>query len=619
MKENNFRVIFGIGAILALILFLALPLASYGGKGEVTGAEAVFEANKANVFMLMPVAALWALISAFAVRPKSFIWSSCGMALSVMISLIEFADNRYMDPEVGYISYIAIAMGMIILSIMAINAANQNKSSVQAEKSVADAGNPEPVAKFDKEVRTFDREKLEEIISNAAVYDAKLVEACREEVQIRVDSEQLYPTVAEKTDSEIIGIINNPTLYNPAVVYCCGLIYKERKEKERERMEEERKQRLIQEEAEREERKKRNKELWQKWHIYVYAAIAFIAILIFILNWISDSHRYKQGLENLNNGNYEKALEYYSLIDDPDSEYYSIAKFHMGSCYSSLKDKANAVEAYKQSVRAGTWDDIEVYRRVAEMYRYGDSTIGFPMNRIIAAELLVKSPEVFDIVNGGISYFQAGEFEKAYNVFDRYSKSSSEAEGYLGLMYFYGLNGLERNIYTAYNNLKKYSGIDPDLWAAKGDLLLLNDEGSGLKKALEAYESADIYAAQTRKDIQYRIDIVKNIIQKRDKHSNISYWNRGNQYWDSYSWSGSSPGRYTGEYSNKVKGNHGWGWAIFKNGFAYFGNTNWLKWNGKGIGFYSDGDIFVGNWKNGVSGSGYWLRDGKLSQEGNPK
>lgn len=144
-------------------------------------------------------------------------------------------------------------------------------------------------------VRLYDNAKLEEIIQNEDMYNAGLVQKCKEELEIRKMSKSLEEKVVEFDDAKIGEILDNPSVYSQALISSC--------EREKAR----RKAELIQQEKQaaeeiklfREQQDKARKEdmgiWWRKWGLITLGGIALLCCIMYLTdNYFTKQERLKQ-------------------------------------------------------------------------------------------------------------------------------------------------------------------------------------------------------------------------------------------------------------------------------------------------------------------------------------
>ena len=136
----------------------------------------------------------------------------------------------------------------------------------------------EPSVASVPEVRRYDEEKLNEIVSNASMYKSTLVEDCRRELEIRSKSEEFMPKVREMDDAKLHEILAEPHLYSDELIYCCQIEDTERRRIVRERQEQEVEQARCEREKEEKAAAAQRAAVWKKQRPYVFAAIAVLIL-----------------------------------------------------------------------------------------------------------------------------------------------------------------------------------------------------------------------------------------------------------------------------------------------------------------------------------------------------
>lgn len=128
------------------------------------------------------------------------------------------------------------------------------------------------------EVRRYDDEKLHEIISNAAMYRASLVEECRREVEIRSKSAAFTAQVRAMGDDKLHEILASPQLYAEELIYACTLEQDERRRVRREEQAKEEAERRLRREQEEKAAAERRAAAWKKNRPYLFAALAVLLL-----------------------------------------------------------------------------------------------------------------------------------------------------------------------------------------------------------------------------------------------------------------------------------------------------------------------------------------------------
>ncbi len=278
MKESTSKIVLVVLAVMYAIIALAVPIGSLGGKYEVSVADVLeamdgFSINWATCYLLIPV--ISALISLYSSRTGR-IWASVLMFLPSIVLLfeIEFGDRG--DLEAGFFLTLCIAIGMLIVAL------KEEEDGEESEDGTGRSANGKSAAinKMEGEVKDYPLEKINEILANDTIYDVSLIDACRQELQLRIGAEEFMEFVESKTDDELEEILKNRSRYNQAMVRCSDEVMKRRKaeaaEQERVRLEEEERRRREEEEAQRIEKERRRAEHWKKWRIPYFILLAVI-------------------------------------------------------------------------------------------------------------------------------------------------------------------------------------------------------------------------------------------------------------------------------------------------------------------------------------------------------
>lgn len=129
------------------------------------------------------------------------------------------------------------------------------------------------------EVRQYDDEKLHEIVSDAAMYRASLVDDCRRELEIRSKGAALMPKIEAYDDAGLREVLANPQMYSDEVLYCCQKVDAERRRIVRERQEREAELARLQREQEEKAAAERRTALWKKNRPYLFAALAVLILV----------------------------------------------------------------------------------------------------------------------------------------------------------------------------------------------------------------------------------------------------------------------------------------------------------------------------------------------------
>lgn len=638
-------------SIVALIVFLAAPFISYGGKFEVSGADLLDYMDDSDVWLVLFIfTPILAALSNLADSKTLRGCASLTMFLPVLILLIKTEGD--MELAAGGIIYCLLAVGLTVMGF----ASPEEPSKDKITNTSTNIDNGERNGKstdlsstdYSKEIREYDLQKLNEIASNASLYyKSELVKQCRQELLIREKATALIPQVKAMTDDQLQEKLDDPRLYSAELIYACQIELSERhrivqealeRQAEQERIEREKKaeeERILQQKQE-EATRARKAAAWRKWRPFVYAAIVLIIIVLVIIYLLSTSYRYKRGVKFAEKNQTEQAIEYLSTITNHDFKNYSTAHYLLYKQFLKLKDSAAAAQALTDAVSTQGWEDARPYRTYAQYCLNGSFAPHIAHNEWNAAKIYSTAPDPSIRLESGQIFFKNGFYSTAYKVFDGLSHDS-RAKGYLGIMYLFGLGGQTRNLETAWDYLASAPDELPFV-VYKGDLTLLLRKGKNSSYSMySSIEMADSYyaiAAQLDPDntaYATRYEVTRKIIAAKKKHDKINYWERGNTFWGSYTSNGCS---YVGEIYRGSFGSqtaNGWGCFTWKDSdevrLGYYSsgksNGNGINISKKGIivgrligstavlveGCYvgSDGNIQNGIWKNGrlVKGGKY--------------
>lgn len=178
------------------------------------------------------------------------------------------------------------AVGDEIERIKAGAAVSRFKGEEPAATTPPAAASPQPRAEFDTttlpprpEVRSYDDERLREILDNPELYQAALVGECRRELEIRSQSAALMPKVEEYDDAKLREILANPQMYSDQIIYCCQRVMDERRRLWEEQQAREEERRRLERERQAEEARIRRIQTWKKWRPYVCTGIVLLVLL----------------------------------------------------------------------------------------------------------------------------------------------------------------------------------------------------------------------------------------------------------------------------------------------------------------------------------------------------
>lgn len=139
---------------------------------------------------------------------------------------------------------------------------------------------------LEAEVRNYDISKLQEIINNAAMYNAQMVAQCRKEIAIREESKAFVEQVKGFEVSKLRDIVKNSHLYSEALVYAAWVDLTERNRIQKERLDREEAEARARREKEEAEKRERQQQWLKKnsWWI-ITIAVAFFAMIVGLIAW----------------------------------------------------------------------------------------------------------------------------------------------------------------------------------------------------------------------------------------------------------------------------------------------------------------------------------------------
>ncbi len=465
-----------------------------------------------------------------AVRTNKYIRATLSfvMVLPLLVLMLKFLDGRFDEldeVDPGFILPILIGIAMVFTNLLF---SSPNKEEKDAGANL---------------FQGLSAEKLAEMANNPSTDDSALAEACEKEMQRRKEA-------AERA-------------------------------------------KIAQERAA--EKRAKRKAFWKKWGLPMVVCLVAFCGIQYCSNVTSDQNRFGLGMKAYDESQFDEALECFQKIDDEDSEYYSRAKYNIGRIYLEKKDTARAVEAFKQAVAKRNWDEPYVYDAYAQYCLSGELAPAIPKDPAAAVALLEKGGDKADKYLAGLANYEMGQYLTAYNYFvavDTQSSNYEEAQGYLGIIAIYGLGGLERNIEEAKNYLKYAPEVEPFV-VHKGDLRLICTDNFLWLENRDIMYARDMYAKAMslnpeRADYAIRYEIMNEYLNAEDRHSSISYWDRGPVYWDTYSFTpnNGNEGRYNGELHTLDSGSRtpkGWGYFHYSDTQLNMGHFEDGRFNGKGL------------------------------------
>ena len=295
----------------------------------------------------------------------------------------------------------------------------------------------------------------------------------------------------------------------------------------------------------------------------------------------------------------------------------------MGLAYLVKNDSVHAAQAFIQSVSKGEWKYRKAYENYIKYCINGKLAPTIPKNEIAAADLYEKSWLIDDRLEAGKLYFKNEKYKEAYDIFIT-EQENYLAKGYLGIIYRYGLGGIDIDLRKAY----KYLSRVPDenvFMEHKGDLALylLEHESKdyyykyeciveSAKYAYKCYKAA-LKSDTNNECLVKKCNLIKSIIDTEKKYSKRGYISGKVNWGSNYNYNNDQ--YYKGEqiYINKIRFHshnmQGWGCCYYYNGEIKLGKYNRNKANGAIFHFIPKENgfaTFVGEYKNDTPVSGYY-------------
>lgn len=367
------------------------------------------------------------------------------------------------------------------------------------------------------EMRSYETDKLEEIVQNPEIYDAELVKAAEHETKIREAAVPFMEQVMGYDDARIAEILKNPSTHSEEVVYCCQLETAKRK-----RIREENINKAVEEVIKGFENSvKEGYKLLisglQKWWPAVAGAIAILIAILIVKDFTSDNSRYKRGQRLYMAGKYDRSVKLFEKISKEHPSYpeaqYNIYTCKMETCDSlgAAQALTNAIVPTQESTPRHIMTQYAMYLINGELEphieRDFDQGVDF-LNSYADFEGKLYAGEV--CFNSGEHYY-----DRAFSIFSDITQKEdhpAKADGYLGIMYLYGLGNLEKDYKKAYDYLLK--APDEPLFAVhKGDLALYlyNDH----QKAKDFYELA-YEISNGDESIKIRLEAIEKHVKKNN-------------------------------------------------------------------------------------------------------
>ena len=217
------------------------------------------------------------------------------------------------------------------------------------------------------EVRQYDDEKLHEIVSDAAMYRASLVEECRRELEIRSRSAEFTAQVRAMDNDKLHEVLASPQLYAEELIYACTLEQNERRRVWREEQAKEEEKLRLRREQEEKAAAERRAAAWKKWRPYVFATVAILVLIGYYSYPV-----YKNSQEGLYSKNayecYEQGRRYAYSDGDPYDMKQAV-KWYLQAVKKGCPEAQNAVGiCYEQGdgVSSNMRKAVKYYKMAAE-------------------------------------------------------------------------------------------------------------------------------------------------------------------------------------------------------------------------------------------------------------
>lgn len=217
------------------------------------------------------------------------------------------------------------------------------------------------------EVRQYDDEKLHEIVSDAAMYRASLVEECRRELEIRSRSAEFTAQVRAMDNDKLHEVLASPQLYAEELIYACTLEQTERRRVWREEQAKEEEKFRLRREQEEKEAAERRAAAWKKWRPYVFATVAILVLIGYYSYPV-----YKNSQEGLYSKNAYECYEQgrrYAYSDGVPYDMKQAVKWYLQAAKKGCPEAQNAVGiCYEQGdgVSSNMRKAVKYYKMAAE-------------------------------------------------------------------------------------------------------------------------------------------------------------------------------------------------------------------------------------------------------------
>nr|MDE6854029.1 hypothetical protein [Muribaculaceae bacterium] len=385
-------------------------------------------------------------------------------------------------------------------------------------------------------VRSYDEDRLREVIANPMLYNETLVEQCRKELSVRENSAEVMPIAEGYSDEKLDEITYSPEEYSAELVYCAGIVLERRR---KERAAEAARRAAEAEQLRRQESERRKQEMMaalNKWKFVIIGGVVALLALSVLLWITSDGHRFDVAVKAYENNDYTKALKYASKITNPKSKYFDVAT---ALAYNSMILEE---EPGEESVERGN----DLMDRMDMIMEQENAASAHPFlaryySKILYVTSTDSTTELLTVARlletdkesrytAGVAYFLARQFDQAEAIFEdiAFENGSSGAYAYMAVMNIFGLcSNSSRE--QGWNYLDKAPAIG--MYALlKGDKALRTDGSyrDCLKEANSYYRAVDASEIKPWQDMIYmRRRVVTNCL---DQYSGDGYSFTGGTY-----------------------------------------------------------------------------------------
>lgn len=461
MNRQTSKIINAVLAILAIICFLTMDFYGLGANKNITGAKLLELCVNSGEFAFWPV--LFIIIPIVQILIRTTIDSIGGAVLSSLLMFIPpLAALGNINPEMLQIGfYVHVIISFIMVLIPGLES-NKPKNEV----TIAETGTTGSKQKED--ARNKSDEQLLQIIDNPAMYNKELVEACKSELDIRTNSKSLMPEVESYSKEKINEILWNKETYSAALIYCCEKVKAERAREEVEQARKKAEELRLEQERIAKEKIERQKAFWLKWRWVIIGSTATVISILAFFYFTSNGYYYSSGVGAYNSDNYEAAIEKLSNIDDKEYPMYLEAKYYLAESYramngndsvytfdedalKAIRDIYNAVKDLEIEELENLYDkyaSLEAYHLCADMLLTGRLKPDYVTDYHTAAKLY----ELIDAdTYHGVTLYHLGDYEKAYELLEDIDNRVSSV--YKGMMRLKG-NGCKQTTRGAYDAFK---------------------------------------------------------------------------------------------------------------------------------------------------------------------